>query len=318
MVLPLNLWMNQAKIDQTMSKPMGFDLKTYMEARKAEVEAALDRYLPAGSTYPESLHKAMRYSVFSGGKRFRPVLCLASFEASGGKGGGAMPVACAIELIHTYSLIHDDLPCMDDDDMRRGRPTNHKVFGEAIAVLAGDALLTHAIELIVTVAGRELGCESCLRVLEDVTRAIGVDGMVAGQVVDMESEGKPSDEETVSYIHSRKTGALITSTARCGATAAGADERMVARLAAYGEKVGLAFQITDDILDVEGGFGDLKSGAGLDIKKQKATYPSVYGLERSREIASRLINEAKETVAVLGEPGLPLLGLADLVVDRVS
>jgi len=255
---------------------MDFDLKTYVDARRVEVEEALGRFLPAGGAYPESLHEAMRYSVFSGGKRFRPILCLASFDASGGEGEGVMPVACAIELIHTYSLIHDDLPCMDDDDLRRGRPTNHKVFGEAIAVLAGDALLTHAIELVVSVAGRELGPERCLRVLQDITRAIGVDGMVAGQVVDMESEGKPVGEETVSYIHSRKTGALITSTARCGAIAAGADQAMIARMAAYGEKVGLAFQITDDILDVEGGFGDLKSGAGLDSQKQKATYPSVH------------------------------------------
>lgn len=297
---------------------MSFDLKSYMDARRAEVEEALDRYLPAEAAYPESLHKAMRYSVFSGGKRFRPILCLASFGASGGEGAGMMPVACAIELIHTYSLIHDDLPCMDDDDLRRGRPTNHKVFGEAIAVLAGDALLTHAIELVVTVAGPQLGCESCLRVLEDITHAIGVDGMVAGQVVDMESEGKPAGEETVGYIHSRKTGALITSTARCGAIASGADEAMIERMAAYGEKVGLAFQITDDILDVEGGFGDLKSGAGLDSQKQKATYPSVHGLERSKTIAAGLIAEARDVVADLAEAGLPLMGLADLVVNRVS
>jgi geranylgeranyl diphosphate synthase type II len=259
----------------------------------------------------------MRYSVFSGGKRFRPILCLASFGASGGEGDGVMPLACAIELIHTYSLIHDDLPCMDDDDLRRGRPTNHKVFGEAIAVLAGDALLTHAVEMVVTVAGSELGAERCLRVLEDLTRAIGVNGMVAGQVVDMESEGKPVGEETVDYIHSRKTGALITSTARCGALAAGADETMITKMTVYGEKVGLAFQITDDILDVEGGFGDLKSGAGLDSQKQKATYPSVHGLERSKAIAEGLIAEARDVVADLGEKGLPLGGLADLVVNRV-
>jgi geranylgeranyl diphosphate synthase type II len=297
---------------------MSFDIKTYMDARKVEVEEALDRCLPSGETYPESLHRAMRYSVFSGGKRFRPILCLASFRAAGGEGDGVMPVACAIELIHTYSLIHDDLPCMDDDDLRRGMPTNHKVFGEAIAVLAGDALLTHAIELVVRVAGAELGPERCLRVLEDLTRAIGVDGMVAGQVVDMESEGRPVSEETVSYIHSRKTGALITSTARCGAVAAGADEAMIARMAAYGEKVGLAFQITDDILDVEGGFGELKSGAGLDSRKEKATYPGVYGLERSREIAGELIAGARDVIAGLGDPGLPLRGLADLVINRVS
>ena len=297
---------------------MSFDLKTYMDARKAEVEEALGRYLPAAEDYPESLHEAMRYSVFSGGKRFRPILCLASFRASGGEGDGAMPVGCAIELIHTYSLIHDDLPCMDDDDLRRGRPTNHKVFGEAIAVLAGDALLTHAIELVVRVAGSGLGPERCLRVLEDITRAIGVDGMVAGQVVDIESEGKQVGEETVSYIHSRKTGALITSTARCGAIAAGADEAVIAKMTAYGEKVGLAFQITDDILDVEGGFGDLKSGAGLDSRKEKATYPSVHGLERSRAIAGDLIAGAREAIAGLGEPGLPLKRLADLVINRVS
>jgi geranylgeranyl diphosphate synthase type II len=297
---------------------MRFDLKTYMDKRRAQVEAALDRYLPPEDTHPQSLHRAMRYSVFSGGKRFRPVLCQASYEASGGSGPGILPVACSIEMIHTYSLIHDDLPCMDDDDLRRGRPTNHKVFGEALAVLAGDALLTHAIELVVSEAGSELGLETCHRLLEDITRAIGVDGMVAGQVVDMESEGKPADGATVSYIHSRKTGALITSTARCGAIAAGAGQAMVLRMAEYGEKVGLAFQITDDILDVEGGFGDLKSGAGLDSLKQKATYPGVHGLERSKEIAADLIAGAKDAIDGLGEAGLPLLGLADLVVNRVS
>jgi geranylgeranyl diphosphate synthase type II len=229
-----------------------------------------------------------------------------------------MPVACAIELIHTYSLIHDDLPCMDNDDLRRGKPTSHKVFGEAVAILAGDALLTHAMELIVSEGTRSLGLERTVRVLEDLTRAIGTEGMVAGQVVDMESEGTVVDEETVRYIHSHKTAALVAASARSGAIVARAGAVVVDRITQYAERLGMAFQIVDDVLDEEGNFGTLKSGTGLDSERKKATYPSVLGLKRSKATARRLIDEAKDVIADLGEPALPLMSLADMVVERSS
>jgi geranylgeranyl diphosphate synthase type II len=301
-----------------MSKTKSFDLRSYMEAGKKGIEAALERYLPPETAYPENLHKSIRYSVFSGGKRFRPILCRASFEACGGEGVCIMPVACAIELVHTYSLIHDDLPCMDDDDLRRGKPTNHKVFGEAMAVLAGDALLTFAIDLVVREGAGVLGAEKTVRVLEDLLHAIGSDGMVAGQVVDMDSEGGDAGAETVEYIHLHKTAALIEASGRCGAVVAEAGEVLTTRVSEYGRKLGLAFQITDDILDAEGSFGDLKAGASLDKRKQKATYPGVFGLERSKQMAARLIDEAKDSVADLGAGALPLLSMADLVIKRSS
>jgi geranylgeranyl diphosphate synthase type II len=295
-----------------------FDLTSYLERKKTEVDQALDAYLPREGAYPASLSKAMRYSVFSGGKRFRPILCIAGFEACGGTGAEILPVGCAIELIHTYSLIHDDLPCMDDDDLRRGKPTNHKVFGEAIAVLAGDALLSFAVQLVVTEGARELGQERTVLILEDLAKAIGTDGMVAGQVVDMENEGGSADGKTVEYIHSRKTGALVASSARCGCRAAGAPAGLLRSVSSYGEKIGMAFQIVDDILDAEGGFGSLKTGPGLDSKRRKATYPAVFGLERSKEIARRLTAEAKEAIDALGDRGMALKSLADFVVGRAS
>ena len=295
-----------------------FDLDSYIDSKRAEIDGALHRYLPAEDVRPETLHKAMRYSVFSGGKRFRPILAIASFEVCGGEGPRILPFACAIELIHTYSLIHDDLPCMDDDDVRRGKPTNHKMFGEATAVLAGDALLTFAVELIVTEGIKDVGSERTVSVLKDLMRSVGTDGMVAGQVVDMESEGREVNEKTVQYIHTRKTASLIASSARCGARVAGASELMIQRLDTYGRKIGLAFQIVDDILDVEGRFGDLKAAGGLDRRKQKATYPGVAGLERSKQIAKALVAEAKDAVVELGAGALPLLALAGLVIDRTS
>ena len=296
----------------------GFDLKNYMEAGKKDIEAALDGYLPPETAYPEGLHKSIRYSVFSGGKRFRPILCRACFEACGGEGSCITPVACAIELVHTYSLIHDDLPCMDDDDLRRGKPTNHKVFGEAMAVLAGDALLTLAVDLLVGEGARVLGAERTIRVLGDLLNAIGSDGMVAGQVVDMESEGGGVGAETIEYIHTHKTGALIEASGRCGALVAEAGEVLIERISEYGRSLGLAFQITDDILDAEGSFGALKAGASLDKRKHKATYPGVFGLDKSRQMAARLIAEAKDSVADIGAGALPLLSMADLVIGRSS
>jgi geranylgeranyl diphosphate synthase type II len=207
---------------------------------------------------------------------------------------------------------------MDDDDLRRGKPTNHKVFGEAMAVLAGDALLTFAIDLVVREGAETLGVERAVGVLEHLLHAIGTQGMVAGQVVDMESEGGDVGADTVEYIHMHKTAALIEASARCGAIVAGADEGLIGRISLYGEKLGLAFQIVDDILDAEGGFGNLKAGASLDKRRQKATYPRVFGLEKSRQIAAGLVGEAKESVAELGVGALPLLSMADLVIKRSS
>jgi geranylgeranyl diphosphate synthase type II len=295
-----------------------FELGSYLEQKKREIDEALDTYLPVESTCPESLHKAMRYSVFSGGKRFRPILSIAAYEACGGEGREIMPVACGIELIHTYSLIHDDLPCMDDDDVRRGKPTNHKVFGEAVAVLAGDALLTFAVEVVAGEGLKVLGPERTVRVLKELMISIGTDGMVAGQVVDMESEGAGADRSTVEYIHSRKTGALITGAALSGAIVAGAEESLIERIGKYGERIGLAFQVVDDVMDAEGRFGGLKSGSDLDSRKRKLTYPLVFGLEESKQAARDLICEAKDYVADLGDRAVPLMALADLVVSRSS
>jgi geranylgeranyl diphosphate synthase type II len=295
-----------------------FDTKTYMETRRKKIEDALDRYLPEQDTAPVSLNESVRYSVFSGGKRFRPLLCMASCEACEGTSDAVLPVACAIEMIHTYSLIHDDLPCMDDDDLRRGKPTNHRVFGEAVAVLAGDALLTSAVDLILREAAGTLGAERTIRVLRVLMHAIGSDGMVAGQVVDMESEGAHADENMVEYIHSHKTAALIEASARCGAMVAAAGDDVIESVSGFGSRLGLAFQITDDILDAEGTFGNLKAGASLDRRREKATYPRVFGLERSKQLASRLIDEAKECVAGMGDAATPLLALADLVIRRSS
>lgn len=316
-VLHLNPSKNHEKIDG-MEDNATIDFGSYMDARRALVDRALERYLPAEDTYPESLSRAMRYSVMSGGKRFRPILCIASFEACAGQGDAALPIACAIELIHTYSLIHDDLPCMDDDDLRRGRPTSHKVFGEAVAVLAGDALLSFAVEIVVREGTRLVPSERIVRIVGDLLKAAGPEGMVAGQVVDMASEGKPADAETVKFIHRHKTGALISSSARCGAIAAGAIESVIDRVSSYGARVGLAFQIVDDVLDAEGTFGNLKAASGLDEKKRKLTYPSVFGLEESKAVAARLAREAKDAIAPLGHAGLPLQLLADLVVNRSS
>ncbi len=295
-----------------------FDIRAYLKQKRAQVDKALDECLPPEDTYPQSLYRAMRYSVFSGGKRFRPVLCIASFEICGGRGEIILPVACAIEMIHTYSLIHDDLPCMDDDDLRRGKPTSHKVFGEAIAVLAGDALLGLAIETIARRLPPVAGFEITNKVLVDLLAAIGTDGMVAGQVVDIESEGKAADAKTVEYIHTRKTGCLIASSVRIGAIVADASEEVVERLSRYGQRIGLAFQIVDDILDVEGSFGKLKGGVGRDAQRQKTTYPGVFGLEKSKETARSLVNEAKEFLEDLGSKALPLKLLADMVIERTS
>jgi geranylgeranyl diphosphate synthase type II len=250
------------------------------------VDAALERFLPAASTPPPSIHEAMRYSVFAGGKRIRPILCLEAARIFTPDVRPALYPACAIEFIHTYSLIHDDLPALDNDDLRRGKPTCHKKFGEAIAILAGDALLTLAFE---TIGATPVNAELRVNILSEVAASAGtVNGMVGGQVADLEAEGKGVGPEALEYIHRSKTAALIRASVTAGAICAGAADSDVARLRHFGETVGWAFQVTDDILDVEESSTALGKTAGKDIAQQKATYPSVFGLERSHQIANDL------------------------------
>ena len=297
---------------------MSFDLKPYLEARRALVDAALDRTLPTEDTPPTNLHRAMRYSVLAPGKRLRPILVIAGAEAVGGAALAVMDAACALELIHAYSLIHDDLPAMDDDDYRRGRLTNHKVFGEAMAILAGDALLTLAFRLIADNASRMNDPRMIARVVVDVADAAGTDGMVGGQVVDIESEGKDVSVETLEYIHRHKTAALIRVSLTAGATLAGGRPEQLAAIRAAGESLGLAFQIVDDILDVEGSLAELGKSAGSDERKKKATYPAFHGLDVSKQKARTLVDEAKRLLDPLGPPAVPIRALADFVLERRS
>jgi len=294
------------------------DLKEYLKSRCQLVDEALDRYLPKGSELPASLHGSMRYSVFAGGKRVRPILMLAACETVGGQIPSAIPAACAMEMIHTYSLIHDDLPAMDDDDFRRGNPTNHKVYGEATAILAGDALLTEAFILL---SRAEEGAQPAarLRVIQEIAHASGSRGMVGGQVVDMESEGKDEiDLATLSYIHTHKTGALIRASVRAGALLGGASEESLAALSRYGEAIGLAFQIADDILDVEGTTEELGKDAGSDQARGKATYPALVGLEASKARARELVQMALDALAGFDERAEPLRAIASYIVKRKS
>jgi len=295
------------------------DLKHYLNERLARVDRALDTYLPAEDILPPSLHKAMRYSVFAGGKRIRPVLMIAACEAVGGEPELVLPAACAMEMIHTYSLIHDDLPAMDDDDFRRGRPTNHRVFGEATAILAGDALLTEAFILLSApqIADR-VPAEVRCRVIHTIARCAGSLGMVGGQVVDMESEGKEIDFPTLEYIHTRKTGALILASIQAGALLGGADEAALAALTRYGEAAGLAFQVADDILDVVGDQEVIGKDVGSDQQRGKATYVALLGLDEARQRARELRDLAVDALSPLGERAEPLRAIAHYIVDRSS
>jgi len=296
----------------------GFDLQAYLAERRALVDTALERHLPSEAAPPLTIHRAMRYSVMAGGKRLRPILVIAGAEAVGGAATMVMPTACALEMIHTYSLIHDDLPAMDDDDYRRGRLTNHKVFGDAIAILAGDALLTLAFRLIADNADLVSDPRVIRDVVAEIADAAGTVGMVGGQVVDIESEGKAISAETLEYIHRHKTAALIRASLRVGARLAGGDAKAVAAITEAGSDLGLAFQIVDDILDVEGSLEELGKTAGSDERKQKATYPGIHGREASRRQAKMLIDRAKERLGVFGQRSAPLLALADYVVERKS
>ena len=296
-----------------------FDLETYLKDRRVLVDAALDRFLPSEDTPPPSVHRAMRYSVLAGGKRLRPILVIAGAELVGAQPNLVMPTACALELIHTYSLIHDDLPAMDDDDYRRGRLTNHKVFGDAIAILAGDALLTYAFQLVAQNAALS-GVDATVvcGVVAEIAQAAGTLGMVGGQVVDIESEGQTVTPDQLEYIHIHKTAALLRASLSVGARLGGADAAALAAVREAGESLGLAFQIVDDILDVEGSLETLGKTAGSDERKQKVTYPALHGIEASRREARRLIERTKNRLVVFGARSAPLCALADFVVERKS
>jgi geranylgeranyl diphosphate synthase type II len=294
------------------------DLKAYLKEQCARVDAALDKFLPAETELPHNLHKAMRYSVFAGGKRVRPILMLAACQAVGGDTERALPAACAMEMIHTYSLIHDDLPAMDDDDYRRGNPTNHKIFGEAIAILAGDALLTEAFKLV-SDSRYAQGCDPAARlaVIHKMAACAGSYGMVGGQVVDMESEGRPDIElPTVQYIHTHKTGALIKASVVSGALLGGADKERLSAITRYGEASGLAFQIADDILDIEGTTEEIGKDAGSDQARGKATYPAVMGLAAAKEEAQAMMDEALRALEIFGAEADPLREIAIYIVKR--
>jgi geranylgeranyl diphosphate synthase, type II len=293
-------------------------LLQYFTRRSEEVNLWLDGFLPKESTPPERIHQAMRYSMFAGGKRLRPVLLLASGEALGAPTptDDLMPAACAIEMIHTYSLIHDDLPAMDNDDLRRGRPTCHKAFGEAMAILAGDALLTQAFRVLAADAPH-LDAFKQLRVIREISTAAGtVEALIGGQVVDMESEGQAVDAATLEYIHRSKTGAMIRAPVIVGGIIAGADDEQMARLDAYSRRIGLAFQIADDILDVTQTSEQLGKTAGKDQAVSKATYPAIHGLEASQKKARELVEEAVEIVSTIGGEAQILASIARFIVER--
>jgi geranylgeranyl diphosphate synthase type II len=295
-----------------------FDLLGYLADRRRRVDEALERALPAEDVPPTTIHRAMRYSVFAGGKRLRPILVIAGAEAVGAPAEAVLPTACALEMIHTYSLIHDDLPAMDDDDYRRGRLTNHKVFGDAVAILAGDGLLTLAFRAIAnnaaTVGDARLVCAA----VAEIADAAGTRGMVGGQVVDIESEGKTVAPETLEYIHVHKTAALIRGALRVGAMLGGGDGAAVAAITRAGERLGLAFQIVDDILDVEGNLAELGKTAGSDVRKKKATYPAIHGIDTSHVKARELIADAVASLAPLGPAADPIRALAHFVIERRS
>jgi geranylgeranyl diphosphate synthase type II len=291
-----------------------FDLQRYLDMRTAAVNRALDTFLPKETVKPSTIHRAMRYSLFAGGKRMRPALCLAAAEACGGKTDEAMPLACAVECIHTYSLIHDDLPAMDNDDFRRGKPTNHKVFGEGIAVLAGDALLTQAFEIAVKAKGWRRYSHQAL-VLE-LASAAGSLQLIAGQVADLEGEGKKISADELKYIHERKTSALLCCSTRLGGMSANCSAAQLQALTDFGYNVGLAFQIVDDVLDITQTTEQLGKTAGKDTKAQKATYPSIVGLEKSRDIAMKLTHKAFDSLKMFKGKAEALEALATYLLQR--
>jgi len=288
------------------------DLKTYLKKNAELIERTLGELLPHDDVYPESIHRLMRYSMFAGGKRIRPALLMASYEACGGTFGdrNALAAAASLEMFHTFSLIHDDLPCMDDDDFRRGKPTAHKAFTEALAVLGGDALCIMAYEVLASIGD--------ITLVTEISRALGTDGMIGGQVVDIESEGKKVDRATVEYIHRAKTAALIKASVRMGAILAKAPEEFLDKISSYGNNIGLAFQVVDDILVEESTTEQLGKDAGSDRERGKATYPAICGMQESKRYARELVDNAWKDIEFLGERGELLHDLADYIITRIS
>ncbi len=300
--------------DKKLSGPKKFDLNNYLKQKKVLVEQALDRSIAIAK--PEKIYEAMRYSLLAGGKRLRPILCLATCELIGGTVKMAMPTACALEMIHTMSLIHDDLPSMDNDDFRRGKLTNHKVYGDDIAILAGDGLLAYAFEYVATQT-QNVKAENIIKVVACLGHTVGAAGLVGGQVLDLESEGKPDiTAETLSFIHTHKTGALLNASVVSGAILANAQKADIERLSNYAQNIGLAFQIIDDILDITATDEQLGKTAGKDLEAQKATYPSLWGLEESRFKAQELVNSAIAELSTYGAKAEPLRAVAKYIVTR--
>jgi geranylgeranyl diphosphate synthase type II len=295
------------------------DIRAYLARKKDIIDKTLEKLVPPAKAFPPVIHDAMRYSLFAGGKRVRPVLAIAAAEAVGAAIVELLPVASALELIHTYSLIHDDLPAMDDDDLRRGRPTCHKAYGEAIAILAGDGLLTMAFEVLSDPRRlKSIQARTLVSMTREIAVASGVFGMVGGQVVDIQSENKEIDFPTLEYIHTHKTGALIRASVRVGALYAKAGKRQFAALTRYGEMAGLAFQIVDDILDVTGKQEELGKDIGSDLEKGKKTFPSFLGLEESRRRAEEVVGEALEALKGFDRKADPLRELAKYIINRVN
>lgn len=293
------------------------NLVKYLEERRRLVDRALKQQLSAGGMFPRTIDKAMRYSLFSGGKRIRPILALASGEAVGGALPRVMPFACALEMIHSYSLVHDDLPAMDDDDLRRGKPTNHVVFGEGMAILAGDGLLTEAFRIMsegALLPGQDRA--ATLRAIREIAAGAGAAGMVGGQVADLESEQKKPTRALVEYIHTRKTGALIRAAVRAGALVGKATARQFVQLDQYGAAIGLAFQVADDILDVEGGTEKTGKRAGRDAELQKVTYPAAVGMTNAKRKAQELLDESLAALSAFGPSAEPLRRIATFIVAR--
>jgi geranylgeranyl diphosphate synthase type II len=289
-------------------------LKAYLAARQKSVDRALDRFLPKQDVPPATIHRAMRYSLFAGGKRLRPILCLAAAETCGGKISDALPLASAMECIHTYSLVHDDLPSMDNDDFRRGRATCHKVFGEGIAILAGDGLLTLAFEI--AARAKPTRRYSMTQIIREIASAAGSRKLIAGQVADLEAEGQPADDSLVRYIHENKTAAMLTTSVRLGAMSADAESKKLSAITKFGRSLGLAFQVIDDILDVTQTSEKLGKSAGKDVAAHKATYPAVIGLEASRAEARRLTNAAHRALNSFGHEAERLREIANYLLER--
>jgi geranylgeranyl diphosphate synthase type II len=294
--------------------PKSFGLSSYLQETTESVNAGLDRFLPREKTKPSTIHTAMRYSLFAGGKRLRPALCIAAAEACAGGRAEAMPFACAVECIHTYSLIHDDLPAMDNDDFRRGMPTNHKVYGEGIAILAGDGLLTQAFEILVQ--GKATKRYSHQAMVLELARASGSLQLIAGQVADLEGEGRKISQKELQYIHERKTSALLRCAVRLGGMSANCSEAQLQALSDFGYYVGLAFQVIDDILDVTQTSEQLGKTAGKDVTAQKATYPSIVGLDRSKKIAARLTGQAFDALKPFKGRAVALEAIAKYLLER--